>query len=241
MTATARTSTRRDPGALRAIAASGARELGPDAAADDVVAWTVEAFGEGLAVASSMQDAVLPHLVSQHLPGVDVLFGDTGYHFAETYDTRDRVAAELDVTVVDVRPRLSVTQQDIRVGPRLFERDPAECCRLRKVEPLRAALADYECWATGVRRADGPTRAGTPVVTFDETFGLVKVNPLATWTSDDVTTYAFEHGVPVNLLLADGYPSIGCAPCTQRVEAGADERSGRWVGFGKTECGLHPA
>jgi phosphoadenosine phosphosulfate reductase len=230
--------TRRTTEELREVAAAGARALG-EATADEVAAWAAETFPGSLAVACSMADAVLPHLVSQHVPGVDVLFLDTGYHFAETYGTRDEVAHSLDVRVVDVRPRLSVTQQDIRHGPRLYERDPAACCRMRKVEPLREALAGYECWVTGVRREESPTRTDTPLVTVDEVNGLVKVNPLAAWTFDDLLQYAGDHRVPVNLLLSDGYPSIGCEPCTARVEPGADPRSGRWAGFAKTECGIH--
>ncbi|MGB7818437.1 MAG: phosphoadenylyl-sulfate reductase, partial [Ornithinibacter sp.] len=190
--------------------------------------------------ACSMADAVLPQVVAAHAPGVDVLFLDTGYHFAQTRDTRDRVAHELDVTVVDVRPGVTVAEQDAQYGPRLYERDPAACCRMRKVDPLTAALGGYEAWVTGIRRDEGPTRADTPLVTFDEQFGLVKLNPLAAWTFDEVVEYATDHRVPVNLLLSDGYPSIGCEPCTQRVGAGQDPRAGRWAGFAKTECGLHP-
>jgi len=225
---------------LRAIAEQGARDLGPDATADEVAAWAARTFPGSLAVACSMADAVLPAVVANHAPGVDVLFLDTGYHFAETYGTRAQVAHELDVTVVDVLPRLTVAEQDAEYGPRLHDRDPAACCRMRKVEPLKGALAGYEAWATGVRREEGPTRADTPLVTFDEQFGLVKVNPLAAWSFDEIVDYATDHRVPVNLLLSDGYPSIGCEPCTARVEPGDDPRAGRWAGFAKTECGLHP-
>ncbi|MGL5912453.1 MAG: phosphoadenylyl-sulfate reductase [Phycicoccus sp.] len=238
MTVTA-TRTRRAAPELRELAAAGDRELGREATADDVVAWAAETFPERLAVACSMSDAVLPHLVSQHVPGVDVLFLDTGYHFADTYGTRDRVAHELDVRVVDVRPDLTVAEQDAAHGPRLHDRDPAACCRMRTVEPLRRALGGYEAWFTGVRRDEGPTRARIPLVAFDEQGGLVKINPLAAWSHDAVVTYATEHRVPVNLLLSDGYPSIGCEPCTSRVEPGADPRSGRWAGRAKTECGIH--
>ena len=142
--------------------------------------------------------------------------------------------------VLDADRQAQKARPDAEFGPRLHDRDPAACCRMRKVEPLRAALEGYEAWVTGVRRDEGPTRADTPLVTFDEQFGLVKVNPLAAWTFDEVVDHAVEHRVPVNLLLSDGYPSIGCEPCTQRVEPGADPRSGRWTGFAKTECGLHP-
>jgi phosphoadenosine phosphosulfate reductase len=230
---------RRSTDELRALAVQGAAELGNDATADDVAAWAARTFPGTLAVACSMADAVLPAVVANRAPGVDVLFLDTGYHFAETYGTRDQVAHELDVTVVDVTPTLTVAEQDAEYGPRLHERDPAACCRMRKVEPLRAALAGYEAWVTGIRRDEGPTRADTPLVTFDEQFGLVKLNPLAAWTFDEVVEYATDHHVPVNLLLSDGYPSIGCEPCTLRVEPGNDPRAGRWAGFAKTECGLH--
>ncbi len=242
-TASTRTSTpkaRRSVDELRALADEGARELGPDATADEVAAWAARTFPGTLAVACSMADAVLPAVVANHAPGVDVLFLDTGYHFAETYGTREQVAHELDVTVVDIRPRLTVTEQDEQYGPRLHDRDPAACCRMRKVEPLKAALGGYEAWVTGIRRDEGPTRADTPLVTFDEQFGLVKLNPLAAWSFDEVVDYANDHRVPVNLLLSDGYPSIGCEPCTQRVAPGDDPRAGRWAGFAKTECGLHP-
>jgi phosphoadenosine phosphosulfate reductase len=235
-----RTSARRSTDELRALAEQGALELGPDATADEVAAWAARTFPGTLAVACSMADAVLPAVVANHAPGVDVLFLDTGYHFAETYGTRAQVAHELDVTIVDVLPKLTVAEQDAEYGAKLYERDPASCCRMRKVEPLKAALGGYEAWVTGIRRDEGPTRADTPLVTFDEQFGLVKLNPLAAWTFDEVVDYANDHRVPVNLLLSDGYPSIGCEPCTQRVAPGDDPRAGRWSGFAKTECGLHP-
>ncbi|WP_392542260.1 phosphoadenylyl-sulfate reductase [Oryzobacter telluris] len=240
MTTATTPTARRSTDELRALAEEGARELGPDATADEVAAWAARTFPGTLAVACSMADAVLPAVVANHAPGVDVLFLDTGYHFAETYGTRDQVAHELDVTIVDVMPKLTVAEQDAEYGPRLHDRDPAACCRMRKVEPLQGALAGYEAWVTGVRREEGPTRADTPLVTFDEQFGLVKLNPLAAWSFDELIDYATDHRVPVNLLLSDGYPSIGCEPCTKRVEPGEDPRSGRWAGFAKTECGLHP-
>jgi phosphoadenosine phosphosulfate reductase len=233
------TPVRRAADTLRALARDGARELGLDADADAVSAWAARTFPGTLAVACSMADAVLPHVVARHAPGVDVLFLDTGYHFAQTYGTRDQVAHELDVRVVDVRPELSVAEQDATYGAQLHDRDPALCCRMRKVDPLRRALSGYEAWVTGVRREEAPSRADTPLVTFDDQFGLVKINPLAGWHVDDLLGYADRHDVPINLLLSQGYPSIGCEPCTLRVEPGADPRSGRWAGFAKTECGLH--
>ena len=237
-TPTAGPGRRRTTDELRALAEQASVELA-DASADEVAAWAARTFPGTLAVACSMADAVLPAVVAKHAPGVHVLFLETGYHFAETHGTRAQVAHELDVTVVDVMPRLTVAEQDAEYGARLYERDPAACCRMRKIEPLKAALGGYEAWVTGIRRDEGPTRADTPLVTFDEQFGLVKVNPLAAWTFDEVVDYANDHRVPVNLLLSDGYPSIGCEPCTKRVAPGDDPRAGRWAGFAKTECGLH--
>lgn len=235
---------RRTADELRAVVEEAAPRLA-DAGARDVAAWAVQAFGGWLAVACSMADAVLPHLVAQAglaagVAPVDVLFLDTGYHFAETLATRDLVAARLPVRVVDVTPRLSVAEQDAAHGVDLYARDPGACCRMRKVEPLTEQLAGYEAWVTGVRREEAPTRAGTPVVTWDAAHGLVKINPLAAWTFDELLAYATEHEVPLNPLLDDGYPSIGCRPCTSRVAPGADPRSGRWAGLAKTECGIHP-
>lgn len=229
-----------------------AEELADDAAqryaqatADEILTWVAAQVGTGVigrvAVASSMADTALVHLVARHLPGVEVLFLDTGYHFPETLRTRDDVARRVDVTIRTVRPRLSVAAQDAEHGPDLFARDPAACCAMRKVEPLTETLREYDLWITGVRRVESPTRASTPIVEWDRTFELIKVNPLVAWSDADVADYLREHDVPVHPLLADGYPSIGCAPCTRRVEAGQDARSGRWSGFAKTECGLHPA
>lgn len=223
---------------LASLAVQAGRDL-EDASAEEVVRWTLETFGDGVCVASNMQDAVLTHLVSTLKPGVDVVFLDTGYHFAETIGTRDAVAASMPVRVLDVRPVRSVTEQDAAYGPRLYERDPHSCCRMRKVEPLRAALAPYAAWITGLRRDEAPTRAGTPVVAWDDAFGLVKVNPLARWSADDLYGYAERHGVLVNPLVSEGYLSIGCAPCTRAVSAGEDPRAGRWAGQNKIECGLH--
>lgn len=236
---------RRDADRLRALAADAAARFDgldgtdPLAQANAVLAWAATTFPGSVAVACSMADAVLPHLVATHIPGVDVLFLDTGYHFEETRRTRDRVAAELDVRIVTVRPELSIADQDARFGPQLYASDPGRCCALRKMEPLAGALAGYDAWVTGVRREEAPTRTDTPLVTFDAAHGLVKLNPLAGWSFDELLAYAQEHEVPVNPLLTQGYPSIGCAPCTRPVAPGADPRSGRWAGFAKTECGIH--
>jgi phosphoadenosine phosphosulfate reductase len=223
---------------LQSIAEQAGRDL-ESASAQDVLRWAVDTFGDGFVIASSMGDGLLAHLASSVAPGVDVLFLDTGYHFAETIGTRDAVAQVYDVNVRTVLPLLSITQQDAEYGPKLHDRDPNACCALRKVEPLARGLEPYTAWASGVRRDEAETRRNTGVVEWDAKREMVKVNPIATWTQADVDAYVEEHGVLVNPLVYDGYPSIGCAPCTRRVAPGEDPRAGRWAGSNKTECGLH--
>jgi len=223
---------------LEQLARGACREL-ESAPAPEILRWAVRTFGARFAVASSMQDAVLVHLVSQVAAGVDVLFLDTGYHFAETLGTRDAVAATYDVNLINLTPRQTVAEQDATQGPKLHDRDPDRCCRMRKVEPLGRALARYDAWATGLRRVEAPSRSGTPVVSYDPDRGKVKIAPIAAWSDADVEAYIAEHGILVNPLLTAGYPSIGCAPCTRAVAAGQDPRAGRWAGSTKTECGIH--
>ncbi|MDD4867458.1 MAG: phosphoadenylyl-sulfate reductase [Mycobacterium sp.] len=239
---------KRSEAQLREVAARAAADL-EGAGAIEVLRWTDETFGGvrgprgretcSYVVASSMQDAVLIDLAAKVRPGVPVAFLDTGYHFVETIGTRDAVRSVYDVDLLDIAPEHTVAEQDALLGKDLFARDPAECCRLRKVAPLRKALGGFSAWVTGLRRVDSPTRANAPVVSFDEAFKLVKISPLVLWTDQDVEDYIAEHGVLVNPLSYDGYPSIGCAPCTSKPLDGADPRSGRWQGTAKTECGLH--
>ncbi|WP_062380706.1 phosphoadenylyl-sulfate reductase [Demequina pelophila] len=209
------------------------------ASAEHIADWAVATFGSRLAVAGSMQDTVLPHLLGTRLPGVDVLFLDTGYHFPETLATRDEAARAFEITVVNVTPTTTVAEQDAALGRDLFARDPGLCCRLRKMEPLARALSGYDAWITGARRVDAATRSELPVVSWDERHGLVKINPLALWDDAAVESYQERHGLPRNPLVAQGYPSIGCAPCTRAVAPGEDPRAGRWSGQDKTECGIH--
>jgi phosphoadenosine phosphosulfate reductase len=211
----------------------------PEWQALSVLWWAGETFGQSFAITSSMADGVLAHVASRAIPGVNVVFLDTGYHFAETLGTRDWIASVLPITVHDVQPELTVAEQDARYGPRLHDRDPDRCCGLRKVLPLARALAGFTAWGSGVRRDESPTRAGTRLVDWDAKRGMVKVNPLAAWTQDDVDAYIAEHQVPVNPLQQIGYASIGCAPCTRPVAPGEGPRSGRWTGRSKIECGLH--
>jgi phosphoadenosine phosphosulfate reductase len=233
---------------LRKFAARGAAEL-EGASAADMLRWTEQNFGGvngprggatcNYVVASNMQDAVLVDLAAKVRPGVPVLFLDTGYHFVETIGTRDAVESVYDIRVLNLSAEHSVAQQDELLGKDLFARDPGECCRLRKVVPLGKTLSGYSAWVTGIRRVEAPTRANAPLVSFDEAFKLVKINPLAAWTDEDMQNYIDEHDVLVNPLVYEGYPSIGCAPCTAKPIEGADPRSGRWQGLAKTECGLH--
>jgi phosphoadenosine phosphosulfate reductase len=219
-----------------------ARQAGEDledASAQEIVRWAAKTFGDRLCVTSSMADAVVAHLVSQVKPGVDVLFLDTGYHFAETLGTRDAVSTVYDVNVVNVTPTMSVAQQDIAFGRDLFARDPDRCCAMRKVAPLTSAMLDYDAWVTGVRRDESPSRANTKVVDWDPNRGKVKISPIARWNDADVEAYIAEHGILLNPLFMDGYASIGCRPCTRRLLEGEDARAGRWAGTSKTECGLH--
>ncbi|MGY1618802.1 phosphoadenylyl-sulfate reductase [Geodermatophilus sp. SYSU D00691] len=204
-----------------------------------VLSWAGRTFGDDFAITSSMADGLLTHLASTAIPGVRVVFLDTGYHFAETIGTRDWIASALPITLVNVTPPQTVAEQDAEHGAALHERDPDLCCSLRKVQPLAATLACFTAWGSGIRRDESPTRAGTRLVDWDAKRGMVKVNPIAAWTQEDVDGYVERHQVPVNPLFELGYGSIGCAPCTRPVAPGEDARAGRWAGRGKTECGLH--
>ncbi|MEV4380565.1 phosphoadenylyl-sulfate reductase [Streptosporangium sp. NPDC049644] len=223
---------------LQDIVESASRFLA-DASALEIIRWAAATFGDRLCLTASMADALLIDLVSRVKPGVDVLFIDTGYHFAETIGTRDAVQQVYDVNVINVQPSRTVAEQERDLGPRLFGRNPDLCCYLRKVEPLNRALEPYLAWVSGIRRDEAVTRAGVKVVEWDAKRQMVKINPIAGWTQDDVDNYMADNGVLINPLHYDNYPSIGCAPCTRQVAPGEDPRSGRWAGMGKTECGLH--
>lgn len=194
--------------------------------ASAVVRWAVERFHPHLSLLASMTDAVLIDLAVKVEPSIEVVFLDTGHHFPETLETVDVV-----------RRRYGLNLRILTVGP-----EPAPlvdgCCSATKVAQLDRALLGRQAWMSGLRRAEAVTRAEAPIVGLDRR-GLVKVNPLATWTDADVAGYIAEHDVPVNPLVFRGYPSVGCQPCTHPVAEGADARSGRWAGSARTECGLH--
>lgn len=223
---------------LKALAEAASAELA-DATAAEALAWTAKTFGDNFIVASNMQDAVLIDLAAKEKSNVDILFLETGYHFAETIGTRDAVATVYpEIRIVNAEAEQSVADQEAEFGL-LNKTDPTQCCFLRKVVPLRRTLANYDAWVTGVRRVDAPTRANTPIVQWDDRNGLVKINPIAPWTDDEFNGYIAEHGILENPLVGEGYLSIGCAPCTAKPLPGEDPRSGRWAGQAKTECGLH--
>jgi len=224
--------------AMERLAAEAAQAL-EGASPERVIGWAAQTFGGKLCITSSMTDAVIIDLASRVVAGIDVLFLDTGYHFAETIGTRDAVSVVYPVNVISVTPSTTVEQQDAELGPKLYARNPDLCCYLRKVVPLEQALDPYDAWITGVRREESDTRTDTKVVQWDPKRQMVKVNPIVEWTQADVDAYIAEHGVLVNPLVYDGYPSIGCRTCTAKVAPGADPRSGRWAGTAKTECGIH--
>jgi phosphoadenosine phosphosulfate reductase len=228
----------RSPEELRELVSHVGAEL-ELAPAEDIIEWAVATFGDRFCITSSMADAVLAHLASSVHPGIDVVFLDTGYHFAETIGTRDAVQATMPVNLISITPAQTVAEQDATYGKDLYARDPDLCCALRKVKPLSDALSGYDAWATGLRRAETHNRVIAPVVGWDEKKQKVKVSPLARWSDEDVEKYVAENSVLVNPLQYDGFPSIGCWPCTRRVADGEDARSGRWSGFNKTECGIH--
>ncbi|MGW5052301.1 phosphoadenylyl-sulfate reductase [Actinokineospora sp. NPDC004072] len=223
---------------LRVLAEKAQHELA-DATAAEALAWTAETFGDRFIVASNMQDAVLIDLAYQAKKDIDILFLETGYHFAETIGVRDAVEVVYpQARIVTAEAEQSVAEQEAQFGL-LNKTDPSRCCHLRKVVPLQRTLKDYDAWVTGVRRVDAPTRATTPIVQWDERNGLVKVNPIAPWTDEEFNAYIAEKGILENPLVGAGYLSIGCAPCTSKPLPGQDARSGRWAGQAKTECGLH--
>ncbi|HXP33256.1 MAG TPA: phosphoadenylyl-sulfate reductase [Acidimicrobiales bacterium] len=200
------------------------------APASAAIRWALDTFGESVVLAASFEDIVLIDLVTKVAPFIEVVFLDTEAHFPETLEFVEEVRARYGLNLTVTKP-----------GPEAAAHPcgSAQCCQFRKVEPLRRALAGKRAWLTSLKRSDGPTRADAPIVSLDASFGLVKVNPLATWTDRDVASYLADHDLPVHPLVPRGYLSIGCAPTTRPVAEGEDARAGRWSGLDKSECGLH--
>ncbi|TVY06645.1 phosphoadenylyl-sulfate reductase [Paenibacillus cremeus] len=208
--------------------------------AEELIAWAVGKFPNiTLACSFGAEDVVLVDILQKVSPKTDIFYLDTNVHFKETYETRDRLQKHYGLEFVQVLPKLTLEEQAERHGDELWKSDPTQCCNIRKVDPLTDILKNYNAWITGIRRDQAPTRANAKKVEYDVKFGLVKFNPLADWTSEDVWNYIRNNNIIYNPLHDQNYPSIGCEHCTRQVAAGEDPRAGRWSGFEKTECGLH--
>ena len=212
-----------------------------DRSAEDILRWAADRYAPKLTCASSLgiEDCVLIDMIARAKLPVDLFTLDTALLFPETYALWRQIEARYGVTIRPVRPEHTVAEQAVQRGAELWLREPDRCCDLRKMQPLARTLSGFEAWITAIRRDQTPERAVAPIVGWDGRFGLIKVNPLARWTFDDVKAYAATHDVPYNPLHDQSYTSIGCVPCTSPVKAGEDPRSGRWRGKEKTECGLH--
>ena len=224
------------PAEIAAASASLERE-GPE----EALRWAVQRFPGrvGFATAFGPEGCVLLEAIAREKLAVDVFTLDTGLLFPETVELWRELERRYGIRVRGVQPSLTVAEQELAQGPSLWQRAPDQCCDLRKVQPLRAEMLQFDAWITAIRRDQTPERARAGVVEADPKFGLVKVNPLAAWTSDQVWARVQERAIPTNPLHGRGYPSIGCAPCTSAVRPGEEPRAGRWRAFAKTECGLH--
>lgn len=208
-----------------------------------VLEWAYQNYSEDKIVYASSFGAeaiVLIDLIQQVKPDAHIVFLDTGLHFPETYDVIDKIEARFPSLKIERKqPALNLDEQREQYGSALWKKDPNLCCQIRKVIPLRETLTTKEAWISGLRREQSPTRKDTQFLNKDEKFENIKICPLIHWTWDEVWAYIREKDLPYNQLHDQGYPSIGCFPCTQPVETGGDSREGRWGGSGKTECGLH--
>lgn len=208
----------------------------------DVLKWAVETYGDTLATVTSFQPTgiVTLHMLSEIAPETTVLTLDTGLLFPETYALMDDLERRLNLRLIRIHPAQTVAEQAVAYGDKLWERNPDKCCELRKVAPLGPALAGYDAWIAGLRRDQSDGRQSTPIVSWDKRYQKVKIAPLATWTESMIWTYIEAYELPYNTLHDQNYMSIGCVHCTQPVSPDSnDMRAGRWVGRGKTECGLH--
>jgi len=206
-----------------------------------ILEWAVERYAPKLAMTSSFgaEGIVLIDKLARIAPRTPILYLDTGFHFATTEELKEQVRERYGLNVIELRASLSVEEQNAVHGEKLYERDSDACCRIRKVEPLRRALAGYDAWIAALRRDGSPTRAGIAKIEWSARHNAVKLNPIADWTRRDVWDYIMRNRLPYNRLHDEGYTSIGCQPCTRPVAAGAHERSGRWNGHKKLECGIH--
>ena len=208
---------------------------------DEIIAWAHERFGAGLAMGTAFgpEGCLMLSLLPELAPETYVFNLDTGYQFQQTLDLRDRIAEKYGVEVEMLQPELSVPEYEAEHGGPLYKSNPDQCCHDRKIKVLERAAMGRTAWMSGIRRDQSPVRAKQPIVAWDRKFGLVKISPLANATKQSVWTRILKEGVPYNPLHDQGYPSVGCWPCTQKADAEGDERAGRWAGRAKTECGLH--
>jgi len=212
-----------------------------NASPEEILAYAVETFPNiTFACSFGAEDVVLVDMLQKVSPKTDIFYLDTDYHFKETYETRDLMVERYPgIPFVKVSPEITPEEQAAQFGEELWKSDANACCNIRKVKPLTNILSKYEAWITGIRRDQAPTRANSKKVEYDTKFGLIKFNPIAHWTSEDVWQYIRDNNVIYNPLHDQNYPSIGCEQCTRKVMPGEDPRAGRWAGQEKTECGLH--
>jgi len=209
------------------------------ASAQEIIRWASEVFASRVVLTQSMANTVLAHLVNDVAPNIDVIFLDTGVHFPATLETRDRLIATTNLPIINLTPSMSLAEQAEKHGAELWKTNPDLCCAIRKVEPMEQALENYDAWISGMRHAAAKQRKSRKVVEYDSERNVIKIAPLLHWSDEQLLRYTLENDVVVNPLMYQGYPSIGCVPCTRRIEPGEDVRAGRWSGLGKTECGLH--
>lgn len=208
---------------------------------EEVLRWAFAEFGSDVAISSAFgaEGMALIDMAAAIQPNFRLFTIDTEFLFPETYNLMDRLERRYGVRIERVYSLLSPEEQEKQNGPALWSRNPDQCCNLRKVEPLRRKLTELRAWITGIRRDQTSFRAGARKIEWDSTFGLVKVNPIADWSTKQVWRYLLDHKAPYNPLHDRNFPSIGCTHCTRAVQLGEDPRAGRWSGFAKTECGLH--
>ncbi|MCQ4088825.1 phosphoadenylyl-sulfate reductase [Saccharibacillus sp. JS10] len=208
--------------------------------AQEVIRFATEQYSSlTFACSFGAEDVVIVDMLQQISPSTEIFYLDTDFHFQETYDTRDQMMKRYNLDFVRVSPLITPEEQAIQHTSELWKADPNLCCNIRKVEPLTRNLSRYDAWITGIRRDQAPTRANSKKVEYDYKFGLMKFNPLADWTSEDVWAYIRDNRIIYNPLHDRNFPSIGCEQCTRQVMPGEDPRAGRWSGNDKTECGLH--
>lgn len=215
-----------------------------DTPPSEILSWSIEKYYPRIAIASSfsVEDTVLIDMATQIQPNLKIFYINTGFQFKETDNVKEALKKKRNLNLIEYSPLLSIEEQTLKYGPKLYDRNPDVCCKLRKVEPIRRALQEVDAWITGLRRDQATTRQKLEVVELDykgDGKPLTKINPLTYWTKKEVWNYIQNNKLPYNTLYDQGYMSIGCKPCTRPVQQGEDERTGRWTGKGKTECGIH--